>query len=321
MTDKKENPHNDSDNANSSDIQAHLDALLSGKVESSKPKRSKKTDETHSQSEPTQVNNVKRSEEKQDKPSAITTVDEEKIKSSKRPHLKRTPLLFAHEWAAIKTIVILVIMAAGLIYLISPNGQVQRYEVVGTHELSDKTVLNAAGLRTGQSLLATVNQSDYFSQEAKRKNPQINHLKLSIKSDNTLQVKVDEIVKVGYVKAGNKYYPILENGSMLNQGLSNQQVGGLPLYDGFTSDKQLRKTLAEFGKLSDPLRHAVSEIVWSPNSQNNQRLLIYMNDGNEVLISADELSKKMKYYPGMVAQLKQTGVADLQVGAYFKPYD
>lgn len=321
MTDKKENPHNDSDNANSSDIQAHLDALLSGKVESSKPKRSKKTDETHSQSEPTQVNNVKRSKEKQDKPSAITTVDEEKIKSSKRPLLKRTPLLFAHEWAAIKTIVILVVMAAGLIYLISPNGQVQRYEVVGTHELSDKTVLNAAGLRTGQSLLATVNQSDYFSQEAKRKNPQINHLKLSIKSDNTLQVKVDEIVKVGYVKAGNKYYPILENGSMLNQGLSNQQVGGLPLYDGFTSDKQLRKTLAEFGKLSDPLRHAVSEIVWSPNSQNNQRLLIYMNDGNEVLISADELSKKMKYYPGMVAQLKQTGVADLQVGAYFKPYD
>lgn len=321
MTDKKENPHNDSDNANSSDIQAHLDALLSGKVESSKPKRSKKTDETHSQSEPTQASNVKISEEKQDKSSDITTIDEEKIKSSKRPHLKRTPLLFAHEWAAIKTIVILVVMAAGLIYLISPNGQVKRYEVVGTHELSDKTVLNAAGLRTGQSLLTTVNQSNYFSQEAKRKNPQINNLKLSIKSDNTLQVKVDEIVKVGYVKAGNKYYPILENGSMLNQGLSNQKVGGLPLYDGFTSDKQLRKTLAEFGKLSDPLRHAVSEIVWSPNSQNNQRLLIYMNDGNEVLISADELSKKMKYYPGMVAQLKQTGVADLQVGAYFKPYD
>ena len=321
MTGKKENPHNDSDNANSSDIQAHLDALLSGKVESSKPKRSKKTDETHSQSEPTQTNNVKISEKKKDKSSDITTIDEEKVKSSKRPRLKRTPLLFAHEWAAIKTIVILVVMAAGLIYLISPNGQVQRYEVVGTHELSDKTVLNAAGLRTGQSLLATVNQSDYFSQEAKRKNPQINNLKLSIKSDNTLQVKVDEIVKVGYVKAGNKYYPILENGSMLNQGLSNQQVGGLPLYDGFTSDKQLRKTLSEFGKLSDPLRHAVSEIVWSPNSQNNQRLLIYMNDGNEVLISADELSKKMKYYPGMVAQLKQTGVADLQVGAYFKPYD
>ena len=42
----------------------------------------------------------------------------------------------------------------------------------------------------------------------------------------------------------------------------------------------------------DPLRHAVSEIV-RQNSQNNQRLLIYMNDGNQVLISADEMSKKM----------------------------
>jgi cell division protein FtsQ len=28
----------------------------------------------------------------------------------------------------------------------------------------------------------------------------------------------------------------------------------------------------------------------------------------------------MKYYPGMVAQLDQAGQADLQVGAYFKPY-
>ncbi|WP_258087962.1 cell division protein FtsQ/DivIB [Weissella fangxianensis] len=326
MTDKKENPHNESDHANSSDIQAHLNALLSGKVESSKPERSKNakhSDEKEPHSDPEQANDNQGTEDNHDTDTSAEIIkpddDEAKTKKHKRP--KKERFLFSHEKAAIKTLIVLLVMAAGLIYLISPANQVQKYEVVGTHELSDKTVLNAAGLKMGQPLLTTLNQGDYFSRMAKSKNPQIRHLKLTRKSDNTLQVKVDEIVKVGYVKADNKYYPILENGSMLDHGLSNQKVGGLPIYDGFTSDKQLRKTLSEFGKLSDPLRHAVSEIVWSPNSQNNQRLLIYMNDGNQVLIRADEMSKKLKYYPGMVAQLNKTGIADLQVGAYFKPYD
>lgn len=326
MTEKKENPHNEQDNANSSDIQAHLNELLSGDGKSSKPKLSKKTGKVKKPSKKAHIKaDKKRPVESADKKALSTEEETDKNqnvgkKSGSHWLIEWKQLLFPHEWRAVKAIIILLIVAAGLIYLISPASQVQKYDVVGTQELSDKAVLKAAGLQKGQPLLTTLYQSDYFSKEAKSKNPQINHLKLTLKSDNTLQVKVDEIVKVGYVKAGNQYYPILENGDMLNREVSDQQIGGLPLYDGFTSAKQLHKTLSEFGKLSTPLRHAVSEIVWSPTKQNNQRLLIYMNDGNEVLINANELSKKMKYYPGMVAQLNQNGQADLQVGAYFRPY-
>lgn len=323
MTEKKENPHNEQDNANSPDIQTHLNELLSGDDGSSKTKLSGKEKKL------SKMRRIKANKKKANESDKLTPLptdqnidnDKTKIKNSQNGRqIEWKQLLFPHEWRAFKTIVVLLIVAAGLIYLISPASQVKKYDVVGTQELSDKAILKAAGLQKGQPLLTTLYQSDYFSQEAKSKNPQIAHLKLTLKSDNTLQIKVDEILKVGYVKAGNKYYPILENGDMLNREVSEQQVGGLPLYDGFTSAKQLHKTLAEFGELSMPLRHAVSEIVWSPTEQNNQRLLIYMNDGNEVLISANELSKKMKYYPGMVAQLDQAGQADLQVGAYFKPY-
>jgi cell division protein FtsQ len=326
MTEKKENPHNEQDNANSSDIQTHLNELLSGDDGSSKTKLAKSSGKEKKLPKIWRVKANKKKTSQSDETTALATdqninndkIDDKNQKNSRRIEWKK--LLFPHEWRAVKTIVVLLIVAVGLIYLISPASQVQKYDVVGTQELSDKAILKAAGLQKGQPLLTTLYQSDYFSQEAKSKNPQIAHLKLTLKSNNTLQIKVDEILKVGYVKAGNKYYPILENGDILNREVSDQQVGGLPLYDGFTSAKQLHKTLAEFGKLSMPLRHAVSEIVWSPNKQNNQRLLIYMNDGNEVLISANELSKKMKYYPGMVAQLDQAGQADLQVGAYFKPY-
>ena len=166
-----------------------------------------------------------------------------------------------------------------------------------------------------------MHQADYFSHTAEERNPQIAGLKFELRADNTIEVKVNEIVKVGYVKSNDHYYPILANGKMFKDGEVNQPIGGLPLYDNFKSDSDLKPVLAQFGKLPLALRRSVSEIVWSPTDQNKQRLELFMNDGNEVLISADELASKLKYYPAMAATLDdKKGIADLQVGAYFTPY-
>ena len=76
MTDKKENPHNKNDHANSSDIQAHLNALLSGKVESSKPKRSKQSDKKEPQPNPKQADDRQGTKDNHD-----TDTSDEAIKS------------------------------------------------------------------------------------------------------------------------------------------------------------------------------------------------------------------------------------------------
>ena len=228
--------------------------------------------------------------------------------------------LLPHERGALKAAGILSLVAGVLIYLVSPLNQIQSFKVQGNQDLTDKMVLASAGLLPDEPIWTVLTQEKYFNDLAVANNPQIKHLSFTLEPNNQLRVKVNEIVKVGYVKAGQRYFPILENGTMLTSGVTKQLVGGLPLYDGFTSGKQLSRTLAEFGKLSPALRHAVSEIVWSPNKQNRQRLILYMNDGNEVLISANQLAQKMKYYPGMVAQLDTTGRADLQVGAFFTPF-
>jgi len=291
------------DKNNAVDIQAHLNSLLSDE-----------DNESLLQPKAGTENKSKRYFRRQKR-----TKQAERLTKSLSPANERNHL-FAHEWDALKAVGILGVAAGILIYLLSPLNQIQTFDVQGNQDLSDKSVLASAGLLTGQPVWTMLTQEKYFSDLAVTNNPQIKNMTLTLEPNNRLRVKVDEIVKVGYVKAGQQYFPILENGTMLKSGVTKQLVGGLPLYDGFTSGKQLSLTLAEFGKLSPALRHAVSEIVWAPNKQNQQRLILFMNDGNEVLVSANQLAQKMKYYPGMVAQLDTTGRADLQVGAFFTPF-
>ncbi|SUP61218.1 Uncharacterised protein [Weissella viridescens] len=52
--------------------------------------------------------------------------------------------------------------------------------------------------------------------------------------------------------------------------------------------------------------------------------MLFMNDGNEVLINASDVAEKLKYYPSIAAQVKanqksvgnKKTIIDLQVGAY-----
>ncbi|MBJ7651205.1 cell division protein FtsQ/DivIB [Weissella confusa] len=301
----------------SSDIQAHLDALLSEDDWSSLPTRQSKEKKARRELKLTRRLRETFAEEPE-------TSDEEEIEVEPEPEpepVNAEPLLFPYERAAILSALGLTVLAGILIYLMSPLSQVMHYKVVGSESLSADTVLDAAQLKVGQPLLTTMHQADYFSHTAEERNPQIAGLKFELRADNTIEVKVNEIVKVGYVKSNDHYYPILANGKMLKDGEVNQPIGGLPLYDNFKSDSDLKPVLAQFGKLPLALRRSVSEIVWSPTDQNKQRLELFMNDGNEVLISADELASKLKYYPAMAATLDdKKGIADLQVGAYFTPY-
>ncbi len=301
----------------SSDIQAHLDALLSEDDWSSLPTRQSKEKKARRELKLTRRLRETFAEEPE-------TSDEEEIEvePEQEPEpVNAEPLLFPYERAAILSALGLTVLAGILIYLMSPLSQVMHYKVVGSESLSADTALDAAQLKVGQPLLTTMHQADYFSHVAEERNPQIAGLKFELRADNTIEVKVNEIVKVGYVKSNDHYYPILANGKMLKDGEVNQPIGGLPLYDNFKSDSDLKPVLAQFGKLPLALRRSVSEIVGAPTYQTKPRLELFMNDGNEVLISADELASKLKYYPAMAATLDdKKGIADLQVGAYFTPY-
>ena len=138
----------------SSDIQAHLDAVLSEDDWSSLPTRQSKEKKARRELKLTRRLRETFAEEPE-------TSDEEEIEvePEQEPEpVNAEPLLFPYERAAILSALGLTVLAGILIYLMSPLSQVMHYKVVGSESLSADTVLDAAQLKVGQPLLTTMHQ-------------------------------------------------------------------------------------------------------------------------------------------------------------------
>lgn len=213
------------------------------------------------------------------------------------------------------------LVAAGILgFLVSPWGSVSTYQVKGNQEIETTRLLDELGLGEGQSSLLLLTEAPALARKAHELDPQIQDLKFSMKSPTVMEVKVTEMPSVGYLKDGKTYVPLLADGTRLTDDAKNWPEQNFPVYSGFKDEKKLDDVLRSFGTLSLALRQAVSEVIWSPTSENSSRLVFIMNDGNQVLANAENFETKFKYYPGMATQLKKNGVIDLQVGAYAKPY-
>ncbi|MBM7617790.1 cell division protein FtsQ [Weissella uvarum] len=219
---------------------------------------------------------------------------------------------------------ILVVALLGVGWFNSPFAQVQHYQVVGHDDLKKKDILAAATLKKQQSTFLTYEEQAFFKKQAQQHNPQISDLTLTMKNPTTLVVHIKERHQVGYLKNDDGYQKILEDGTILATNLKHHPADSYPIYDDFPNNKTLEQVTERFGKLSGPVRRSVSDVVWSPTKLNSDRLILYMNDGNEVLVSAGDLDRKLKYYPSIVAQYQQSHpdkankktIIDLQVGAY-----
>ncbi|RRG18022.1 FtsQ-type POTRA domain-containing protein [Weissella viridescens] len=238
---------------------------------------------------------------------------------------KRFDRLTRNQWQGLGVMILFIFLALVIGWLVSPAAQVQRYQVVGNDDLTANQVLQAAQLRKRQSTFLTANESSYFQTNAKKANPQIKSLTLTIKNPTTIQVQVKEHPKVGYLRTELGYQTLLDNGDVIGEGAKTRPSDQYAIYEKFPNNqKELKKVSHQVGKLNGPIRRSISDVVWSPTKLNPERLMLFMNDGNEVLINASDVSEKLKYYPSIAAQFKanQKGadkkktIIDLQVGAY-----
>ncbi len=134
-----------------------------------------------------------------------------------------------------------------------------------------------------------------------------------------VKLTVNENKIVGYLKRNNYYYPILASGHVKKNKLKQPQ-SGQPVYDGFKSTKILEKTVNQYSQLSETVQLGISEIKFQPTNNDEQRLRVFMNDGNEILIKYSKLAKKMPYYPSIAQTMSANGVVNLELGAYSYSY-
>lgn len=205
-----------------------------------------------------------------------------------------------------------------MLYVVSPLSKLTRVQITGTQGLTVREVQTASGIKPGAFIWRVVDQQTTITKQAQAKNPQIKSLRVTVTGPRAVRVRVQEYPVIGLVNHNGRQELLLANGKYrVVRGRAQNFV----TYAGFKHDPGLLKTTAQqIGRLPVMVRQGISEVTYTPTPVDPQRLRLYMNDGNTVLVRADQVAKKLAYYPSITATMKQNGVVDLQFGAYSYNY-
>lgn len=207
------------------------------------------------------------------------------------------------------------------IYYISPLGQLSKVNVVHNQQVASEQIVKTANFKINEPLWEQYFSRQTAIQKIKKISPWIKAVNVKVVHFNQFQINVTEYPRVAYLLTGDKYYDILENGQVLKNPITQDQLqSGLPILEGFTSKKLILKTLKAYHKLPEEFKQSISQIKSTPRAENDQLLTLNMNDQNQVLINIDQLNKKLPYYAKVVSNLKEPGIVDMEVGIFSYHY-
>jgi cell division protein FtsQ len=207
-----------------------------------------------------------------------------------------------------------------VVYFQSSLSQVRGIVVTGNHLVSKELVLEKISIEKGTNVWS-VDRSK--TEKELEKIPEIARAEVKLQLPNTVKVQVEEFGKAAYLINENRFYPILENGDLLDSRELDALPTDAPILIGFKEDPVLKEMVNELKNLPLEIKNSISEIVLSPKKTDPYHVSLYMNDGFEVSASIRTFSEKMVHYPSIVSQLEDSskGVIDLEVGSYFREYE
>lgn len=204
-------------------------------------------------------------------------------------------------------------------YYVSPFSKLQKIQVVGNQHVSTATILKASTFEK---------QGDFFHQFMKRhqtieaiqqKNPRIKSVAVTIVGINQLKIVVSEYKEIAQLAKNQKYYPILENGTVVKSASESVKQGMVTL-ENFNNEKKILTTIEEYAKLPQSTQSAISQVIDATSQSNDELIHLIMNDGNTVVVNTSNMSKQMQYYPKIAKNLPEKGTIDMEVGIFYAPY-
>ncbi|WP_338214654.1 cell division protein FtsQ/DivIB [Companilactobacillus muriivasis] len=215
-------------------------------------------------------------------------------------------------------IFIIVFVIVLIAYFGSSLSKVRNINVKGVNDLGAQQVINATKIDDNSTLLNVFLHHKTIAKETERKLPSIKSISFGTHNMRDLTIKVSEHPTLGFINKNGGYYRIINNGKVINQKMSSP-IGNYPTYSGFSASR-LKKMSNIYAELPSNVKTNVSEFYNAPTKLNPYRIKIDMNDGNKVIADMRTVRTKLKYYPGMAAQMKKKGVIDLEIGAYSYPF-
>jgi cell division protein FtsQ len=210
-------------------------------------------------------------------------------------------------------------LIACIVYVQSPLSHVRTISVKGNLTYSKNEIISETGLSKKENIWK-VDEKEV--EKDIEKLPEMGQARVKVRFPNAIVIDVKEHERVAYFSEKTSFYPVLENGKILQNTPIYSFPENSPILTGFKEGKVLNELVSSLKGLPEEVRNSISEIHHEPSKTDQYHITLYMNDGFEVSATLRTFSEKMAHYPSIVSQLDPNikGVIDLEVGSYFKAY-
>lgn len=205
-------------------------------------------------------------------------------------------------------IVIAIIVFACLLIL---DTKVKNIIITGNEVLSDDEIIDLAGLTNYPSFYKTLNIT---MKNNITKEPLIKSVNINRKFYHIIEIKVEEY-KILYKREDNGKY-VLENNKEIT--LSKRTPYTIPRLINEIPTNKLDIFIKYFKRIDLNIREKISEINYVPNEFDDDRFLLYMDDGNSVYMTITKF-ERLNYYNDVLPQLDgRKGILYLDSGNHFQ---
>ncbi|MDY0854256.1 FtsQ-type POTRA domain-containing protein [Bacillus thuringiensis] len=218
--------------------------------------------------------------------------------------------------ALVICILIIIILLVCILFL-NRSAKISKISVKGNETVSQSEIISLANLSSKDNYW-NLHKEDITKKI--KKNKKIKEVNVSNKFPNQVVIDVKEHKTIAYKVKDNYYYPILENGTMLDKVINNQDKENVPVIKQVTGNDEylLEKLISELKTLPIEIQNKISEIHFSPTDVENSQIILYTTDGFTVSALITDFSRKMKFYPSIIKKLdpKQHPVIHLEDAIY-----
>ena len=217
----------------------------------------------------------------------------------KRTKIKILPILI---------LFVMIGILSGVSYLLTLI-PIKNIYIIGNEYLTDQEIIELAKIEDYPSFLRTtissmkknIRKSDYIDRVSIQKK-WFAEVHIEIKERNLLFRKED----TGKI--------ILDNQIEIDDGNKYQ----LPLLLNYVPDTKYIDFIKGMSQVTSDIKNQISEIRYYPNDQDEDRFLLYMNDGNSVYLTLTKF-KQINYYGDVLEKLEgKKGILYLDSGNHFQ---
>ncbi len=182
--------------------------------------------------------------------------------------------------------------------------------IKGNYYLTDEEVIEQAKLEKYPSFFLT----NIFSIENKlEKNNMIKSAKVRRTLHRGYVITINE-EKILYKRRSDSNY-VLSSGK---ESTLKSNISGVATLINYTPKDIEKKLIKKLAKIDIDILNKISEIEYAPNKTDDERFLLYMNDGNLAYITITKTSE-LNYYNKIMKKIDgKKGVLNLDSGRYFQ---